>query len=54
MDGHRLGDFPHQVYYRGSMQEVEEYLLPNLWVMELKLIDPVRSRAFFFEDILRF
>lgn len=52
MDGHRLGDFPHALYFKGGLAEVEEVPSPNLWVLEIHLIDPILKRGAFFEDIL--
>ncbi len=50
--GHRVGDFPHHLFYRGKMAEVEEVLIPNLWVLEVQIADENESIGAFFEDII--
>ena len=52
MKGHRLGDFPHHLFYRGGMNESNEVPCDNLWVLEILLADPSLNRGAFFEDIL--
>lgn len=52
MDGHRLGDFPHALYFKGSLSEVEEKLLPNLWVLEILIQNKEGTHGAFYEDIL--
>lgn len=52
MDGHRLGDFPHHLFYRGGLAETEEIPVDNLWVLEILIKDPKLERGAFFEDIL--
>lgn len=50
--GHRIGDFPHHLYYRGKMAHVEEELLPNLWVLEVQITNREGTIGAFFEDII--
>lgn len=50
--GHRIGDFPHHLYYRGKMGDIDQRLLPNLWVLEIQVSDSQNSIGAFFEDIL--
>lgn len=52
MAGHRLGDFPHQVFSQQKLFEYDEQPLPNLWVLEIHLVDPKLHRGAFFEDIM--
>lgn len=52
MDGHRLGDFPHHVHYKGDLATFEGTPVPGVWVLEIHVIDHERQRAAFFEDIL--
>lgn len=52
MYGHRLGDFPHALYYRGDLGEFDSIPMPYLWVLEIHLIDEKIKRGAFFEDIL--
>lgn len=53
MKGHRIGDFPHHVFYRGGMLETEEVPCDNLWVLEIHLISNTHKYGSFFEDILK-
>lgn len=51
-DGHRIGDFPHHVHFKGGLVECEEQVVPNAWVLEIHLLDPKKRFGAFFEDIL--
>jgi len=54
MTGHRIGDFPHHLYYRGPLMDCDEVLISNRWILEIHLrceINGVKVGAFF-EDIL--
>lgn len=53
MDGHRLGDFPHALFFKGSLEEIEESILPNLWVLEILIQNKEGTHGAFFEDILK-
>ena len=52
-DGHRIGDFPHHVFFKGAIIECEEALLPNAWILEIQLDHPKLKFGAFFEDILK-
>lgn len=52
MSGHRVGDFPHHVFFRGGLNSVEEIPIENIWVLEIHLIDIKNNIGAFFEDIL--
>ncbi|MAZ48018.1 MAG: hypothetical protein CME65_05615 [Halobacteriovoraceae bacterium] len=52
MGGHRLGDFPHHLFYRGDLAEINEAPVDNLWVLEILIADQKLNRGAFFEDIL--
>jgi Xaa-Pro aminopeptidase len=52
MDGHRLGDWPHAIHYKGSLEEVDEGVSENLWVLELLIRHPNEPFGAFYEDIL--
>lgn len=52
MNGHRLGDFPHALFYKGSLSEFEKIPDKHLWVLEIHLIDHKIGRGAFFEDLL--
>lgn len=52
-DGHRIGDFPHHVFFKGAIVEANEELLPNAWILEIQLDHPKLKFGAFYEDILR-
>lgn len=52
MYGHRLGDFPHALYSRDKLGELDFNPAPKLWVLEIHLINEKLGRGAFFEDIL--
>jgi len=52
-DGHRIGDFPHHVFFKGAIIECEESLLPNAWILEIQLDHPKLKFGAFYEDILK-
>lgn len=52
MYGHRLGDFPHALYSREKLGNLDFSPAPKLWVLEIHLIDEEINRGSFFEDIL--
>lgn len=51
-DGHRIGDFPHHVHFKGGLPEITEEIIPNAWILEIHLADPSGKFGAFFEDIL--
>ncbi|MBX9767909.1 MAG: M24 family metallopeptidase [Bdellovibrionales bacterium] len=54
MAGHRLGDFPHQVYaQKETLFDLARVPIPDLWVLEIHLLDHRLQRGAFYEDILR-
>jgi Xaa-Pro aminopeptidase len=52
MYGHRLGDFPHALHYKGKLGAQNFSPLPHLWVLEIHVLDENLGRGAFFEDIL--
>ncbi len=53
MDGHRLGDFPHGLFFKGSLANVDEVPVENLWVLEVLIRHPEKEFGAFYEDIIR-
>lgn len=53
MDGHRLGDFPHALHFKGGLPEHEGVPVPGLWILEIHLRDSKTNRGSFFEDLLQ-
>lgn len=51
-DGHRIGDFPHHVHFKGALVECKETIVPDAWILEIHLYDPKRRFGAFYEDIL--
>lgn len=51
-DGHRIGDFPHHIYYNGSLQDFEMQIVPNAWILEIHLWDKEKRFGAFYEDLL--
>lgn len=52
MAGHRLGDFPHQVFSKHKLFEFEQSPLKDIWVLEIHIVDDKNQRGSFFEDIM--
>mgnify|MGYP000058899474 CR=1 FL=1 len=52
MNGHRLGDFPHAIYYKKGLSDFEKKPIENLWVLEVLIRHPESKFGAFFEDIL--
>jgi Xaa-Pro aminopeptidase len=52
MDGHRLGDYPHGAFYKGSLSQFDKKPIENLWVLEVLIKHPEKDFGAFYEDIL--
>ena len=50
--GHRLSDFPHKALFDGALARVEQVPSPDLWVLEVAIVDPGRRFGAFYEDLL--
>ncbi len=50
--GHRVGDFPHHLHYRGNLKDIEDSVAGNRWILEIQIHDRELRRGAFFEDIL--
>jgi Xaa-Pro aminopeptidase len=53
MYGHRLGDFPHALHFKGKLGSLDFSPAVHLWVLEIHLLDEKNNRGAFFEDILQ-
>ncbi len=51
-NGHRIGDFPHHVFYKGNLRSFEQKLIPDLWILEIQLRSADMKFGAFFEDVL--
>lgn len=52
MAGHRLGDFPHALFYKGKLSDFEKTPINNLWVLEIHILTQNKDYGAFYEDIL--
>lgn len=51
-DGHRISDFPHKLYSKKGISELDYSPAPDVWVLEVQLRHPTRGFGAFYEDIL--
>ncbi len=51
-DGHRIGDFPHHIFFKGGIAECTENIVPDAWILEVHLETMNRTFGAFFEDVL--
>jgi Xaa-Pro aminopeptidase len=51
-DGHRLGDFPHALHYKGKLASLPHKPSANRWVLEIQLRHPSRPFGAFYENLL--
>lgn len=50
--GHRIGDFPHHVHFKGHIADLNFKPQEHVWILEVQIIDPSINCGAFFEDIL--
>jgi Xaa-Pro aminopeptidase len=50
--GHRIGDFPHGIHYRGKLKDFGKTPSPDLWILEIHLLDHGLGVGAFYEDML--
>ncbi len=50
--GHRIGDFPHHIFFRGGLNECQEEVIADAWILEIHLWNTSRTFGAFFEDLL--
>jgi Xaa-Pro aminopeptidase len=51
--GHRLSDFPHALYHKGSLANYEGNVSECRWVLEIQIRHPELPFGAFFEDLLK-
>jgi Xaa-Pro aminopeptidase len=51
VDGHRLSDFPHQVYCKTKLSHIPFTPSPYLWVVEIQIRHKTRDFGAFYEDM---
>ena len=52
MKGHRLGDFPHGLFYKGGLSECDFSPKENLWILEILIKHPKQQFGAFYEDLI--
>ena len=52
VNGHRVADFPHALYFKGSMTDVDWSPASHIWVLEIQIRHPSRDFGAFYEDLL--
>ena len=52
VDGHRLGDFPHQKYSKERLAKLPFCPKSSLWVLEVQITHPELKIGSFYEDLL--
>ncbi|MBC7385633.1 MAG: aminopeptidase P family protein [Cryobacterium sp.] len=52
VDGHRVGDFPHQIFFKGGLNELDFKPSAGIWILEIQIRHPELSYGAFIEDML--
>ena len=52
MDGHRVGSFPHGVYFKGGLAEIDSTPSKNCWILEIQVRCPKLDKSAFYEDLI--
>jgi Xaa-Pro aminopeptidase len=50
--GHRIGDFPHRIHHSGKLKDFAKTPSPDLWILEIHLVDRALQAGAFYEDML--
>jgi Xaa-Pro aminopeptidase len=50
--GHRIGDFPHRIHHKGKLKDFGKTPSPDLWILEIHLVDRALQAGAFYEDML--
>lgn len=50
--GHRIGDFPHRIHHSGRLKDLAKNPSPDLWILEIHLVDRELGAGAFYEDML--
>jgi Xaa-Pro aminopeptidase len=50
--GHRIGDFPHRIHHSGKLKDFGKTPSPDLWILEIHLVDRALQAGAFYEDML--
>lgn len=52
MGGHRVGDFPHALHYKGQLLPYESHPQSGLWILEILVASKRHHVGAFYEDLL--
>lgn len=52
MGGHRVGDFPHALHYKGQLLPYESHPQSGLWILEILVASKRHNVGAFYEDLL--
>jgi Xaa-Pro aminopeptidase len=53
VDGHRAGDFPHQIFFKGGISDLDfKPRGEGVWILEIQIRHPTREFGAFYEDSL--
>ena len=52
MSGHRIGDFPHALYFKGKLLDIDFPISQGLWVLEILIKHNEKNWGGFYEDII--
>ncbi len=52
MGGHRLGDFPHALFSKSKLKDIDFVPATELWILEVHVLDRENKIGAFFEDLL--
>lgn len=52
MGGHRLGDFPHALFSKSKLKDIDFIPSSELWILEVHVLDRKNQIGAFFEDLL--
>lgn len=52
VDGHRIGDFPHQRYSKEGIPNLHFHPSAHLWILEIQIVHDELPIAAFYEDLL--
>jgi Xaa-Pro aminopeptidase len=50
--GHRVADFPHHLYYKGSLRDAGFNPRSHVWILEVQIRHPEKPFGAFYEDLL--
>jgi methionyl aminopeptidase len=52
LTGHRLSDYPHKAHYAGTLGAITFHPAPNLCILDINILHPIKPWGFFSEFLL--